>query len=175
MRGDKFSYRYSQNTLKHERRAPSVHVGSGEVFGNIVSSAKGLCSSRWGHRVEPLWQPISDKLEIQHHHASPERSQPLLLIGLFWCPTRWTRRPESTPLAEPSICADFNDVELSWSVRGEGEAIPSPPRSPTSAIQSLQGNRHPTFSSSHRHWSVVAKPDATFSAAHCCRREVSII
>ena len=24
----------------------------------------------------------------------------LLLIGLFWCPTRWPRRPESRPLAE---------------------------------------------------------------------------
>jgi len=35
--------------------------------------------------------------------ASPERPQPLLLIDLFWCPTWWPRRPESRPLAAPSI------------------------------------------------------------------------
>jgi len=73
------------------------------IFLHIVSSANGLDSGRQSHRVEPLWQPISDKLEFRLVPASPERLQPLLLIGLFWCPTRWPRRPESRPLAEPSI------------------------------------------------------------------------
>jgi len=40
----------------------------------------------------PTWVP-----------ASPERLQALPLIGLFWCPTRWLRRPESRPLAELTI------------------------------------------------------------------------
>ena len=70
----------------------------------IVSSAKGLDSGRRSHRVERLRRPISVRLEFRLVPASPERLQPLLLIGLFWCPTRWPRRPESRPLAEPSIC-----------------------------------------------------------------------
>jgi len=69
----------------------------------IVSSAKGLDSGRRSYRVEPLRRPISDKLEFRLVPTSPERLQPLLLIFLFWCPARWPRRPESRPLAEPSI------------------------------------------------------------------------
>ena len=69
----------------------------------MVSSAEGLVSGRRSHRVAPLRRPISDKLEFRLVPASPERLQPLLLIGLIWSPTRWPRRPKSRPLAEPSI------------------------------------------------------------------------
>ena len=68
---------------------------------SIVSSAKGLDSGRRSRRVERLRRPISVRLEFRLVPASPERLQPLLLIGLFWCPARWPHRPESRPLAEP--------------------------------------------------------------------------
>jgi len=82
------------------KRAACFRPGGGAH--RIVSSANGLDSGRQSHRVEPLWRPIS---EFRLVPASPERLQPLLLIGLFWCPFRWPRRPKSRPLAEPSIAA----------------------------------------------------------------------
>ena len=81
------------------------------------AKAKGLDSGRRSHRVEPLWRPISVKLEFRLVPASPERLQPLLLIGLFWCPARWLRRPESIPLADPSV----DGWGVGWGREGNGE------------------------------------------------------
>ena len=62
--------------------------------------------SRFGSTEPPSWASVAAYQRQTWVPASPKRSQPLLLIGLFWYPTRWPRRPESRPLAEPSIFSD---------------------------------------------------------------------
>jgi len=88
--------------LLRSRGQTQVKIGLVRPFGHqygIVSSAKGLDSGRRSHRVEPLWRPISDKLEFRYR----PNVRLLSLIGLFWCPTRWPRWPESRPFAELTI------------------------------------------------------------------------
>jgi len=64
--------------------------------------------SRFGSTEPPSWASVAANQWRNWVPASTERSQPQFLIGLFWCPTRWPRRPESRPLAEQSTAGNVS-------------------------------------------------------------------
>ena len=82
---------------------PFRNRGKSPGDGRSVRYSQFSQRSRFGSTAPPSWASVAANQRQTWVPASPGRSQPLLLIGSFWCPTRWLRQPESTPLADPSI------------------------------------------------------------------------